>query len=147
MNSNLNSRTSMHHFVFVFSSLTFILNNWLFEVNVPLFLWVSQVNTELKWSKRSLMKKNKVYSAAKRRLNGRMYLHLFSHTSDDCPKGTNRYGSRGTNSRPYSRTCDLLNNTVRNRRCNHHYFKTNRKLPNEPQETQIKTKSTNIKKY
>ena len=40
------------------------------------------------------MKKNKVYSAAKRRLNGRMYLHLFSHTSDDCPKGTNRYGGR-----------------------------------------------------
>ena len=87
INSNLNSRTSMHHFVFVFSSLTFILNIWLFLINFYKFLWFSLGKIELKWTERPVTNKTKVYSAAKRRLNGRMYLHLFSHTSDDCPEG------------------------------------------------------------
>ena len=65
------------------------------------------------------MNRSKVYLAAKRRLNARMYLHLLSHTSDDCPEGrpgrTCRYGLRGMNTRPCYRRADLLNKTIGNR--------------------------------
>ena len=40
INSNLNSRTSMHHFVFVFSSLTFILNIFIIFSDFPQFFMV-----------------------------------------------------------------------------------------------------------
>ena len=89
------------------------------------------------------MNKTKVYSAAKGRLNGRMYLHLFSHTSDDCPEGrrsvrTCRYGLRGMKTRPGYRWADLLNKTIGNRCYDRHNHKTNRaKDINEPPNTQV----------
>ena len=54
-----------------------------------------------------------------------MHLHLFSHTSDDCPEG--RRTGIEPELRPNLGLSDLLYKTIGNRCLNHHHIKTNRK--------------------